>query len=402
MKPLLTLTVVLALSAPARAESRSVLLVVTHDKAGKATVAVHSDDTADRRAAATIEEACKAVAGMKGWGSVVNVSVVTDRRMSRKDRKALFDAIDGNAWLDLASYGPEAPKHLADHFLKPEETGEWQGLEVAAFRDFDDLEVTLGGQKRTAFLVGLRPLGDKAGKVRKDVLTKLEKNTLFARVVTTRGATVGLSVDTFMHHTNDFGHPWDPKTYPYCWSGWGAYNLNAYFLHTRVTTFADTFGRNDRFREQFAGVVKALAAPADPGKKPKPVEDGEALAGTWTLTEIELAGNPRPPGATERWVIGSGRIEWERLRPVTFTATLDATKTPKQIDLEIVEGLGKGGKLRGIYKLTDGKLQVCYCLNPEKNERPTAFAGTDTSGRPLPGNPVFLILRREAKDKGGK
>jgi uncharacterized protein (TIGR03067 family) len=401
VKALLSLTVVLAISAPALAESRSVLLVVTHDKDGKAAVTVHSDDTQDRREAAAVEEACKAVAGMKGWGSVVNVHVVTDRRMSRKDRKALFDAIDANAWLDLASYGPEAPKVLADHFLKPEETGEWQGLEVVAFRDFDDLEVTLGGKKCTAFLVGLQPLGKKDGaeKVRKDVLAKLQKNALWARVVTARGEVVGLSVDTFVHHKNDFGHPWDPKKYPYCWSGWGAYNLNAYFLHAGVTTFKDTFGRNDRYREQFTGVVKALAAPADPAKKPKPAEDEAALAGTWKVTEIELAGNPRPPGANERWVIGDGRIEWERLRPVTFKVTPDATKTPKQIDLEIVEGLGTGGKLKGIYKLTDGKLQVCYFLDPGKDERPSAFAGTDTSGKPLPGNPVFLILRREEKDK---
>lgn len=118
--PLPAIVFALLASAPqVRAESRSVLLVVTHDKDGKATVAVHSDDKQDRREAATVEEACKAVAGMKGWGSTVRVSVATDRALARKDRKALFDAIDGNAWLDLSSYGREAPKNLAEHFLKP-------------------------------------------------------------------------------------------------------------------------------------------------------------------------------------------------------------------------------------------------------------------------------------------
>ena len=49
MKPLLTMAAVLALAAPALAESRSVLVVVTHDKDGKAAVTVHSDDKQDRR-----------------------------------------------------------------------------------------------------------------------------------------------------------------------------------------------------------------------------------------------------------------------------------------------------------------------------------------------------------------
>jgi hypothetical protein len=119
MKPVLAFVAVLALSGPALAESRSVLVVVTHDKDGKAKTAVYSDDKQDRREATVVEEAAKSVAGMKGWGSAVSVYVVTDRRMSRNDRKALFDALDGNAWLDLAYYGDQAPKNLAEYFLKP-------------------------------------------------------------------------------------------------------------------------------------------------------------------------------------------------------------------------------------------------------------------------------------------
>jgi uncharacterized protein (TIGR03067 family) len=146
--------------------------------------------------------------------------------------------------------------------------------------------------------------------------------------------------------------------------------------------------------------VSVCADPV-PGSKPKPMDDNELLTGTWKLTEIELAQNPTPPGPDEKWVIGKGRIEWKgRRRPVTFSYSLDASKSPKQIDLEIVEGLGTGGKLKGIYKLTEGKLQVCYFLDPEKEERPTEFTGTDQLGKALPKNPVFLILRRaDSKDK---
>jgi hypothetical protein len=112
------LAAALGLTAPALAESRSVLLVATHDKDGKVTVTIHSDDRPDRRDAVTVAEACQSVAAMKGWGSSVNVYVVADRKLERKDRKALFDAVDANHWLDLSYYGPEAPKSLAEHFLK--------------------------------------------------------------------------------------------------------------------------------------------------------------------------------------------------------------------------------------------------------------------------------------------
>lgn len=102
MKPSLTLVAAPCSAGAAFAESRSVLVVVTHGKDGKVTVAIHSDDKEDRREVATVEEACKAISDMKGWGSTVSVSVVTGQRMARKDRKALLDAIDTNAWLDLA------------------------------------------------------------------------------------------------------------------------------------------------------------------------------------------------------------------------------------------------------------------------------------------------------------
>lgn len=79
-------------------------------------------------------------------------------------------------------------------------------------------------------------------------------------MVTTRGKAIGLSVDAFAHHANDFGHGWGRTSTGTAGSGWGEYNLNAYFLHAGATTAADTFGRNHRYREQFAEVVKKIEA----------------------------------------------------------------------------------------------------------------------------------------------
>jgi hypothetical protein len=75
MKPLLVVSAVFALAAPALAEGRSVLVVTTHDTDGPVKVTVHSDDERDRRKEVTVGEACTAVAGMRGWGSTVNVYV---------------------------------------------------------------------------------------------------------------------------------------------------------------------------------------------------------------------------------------------------------------------------------------------------------------------------------------
>ncbi|MFO0969868.1 MAG: hypothetical protein U0793_30290 [Gemmataceae bacterium] len=157
---------------------------------------------------------------------------------------------------------------LASHAAPAEVTSPWEGAELVAFKDFDDLEIKLAGQARPAFLVGLRPLHDavKDKKERaalvKDVDARLRRNALSARVVTRQGDRVGLSLDTFMHHKHDFNHLWDPAAYPYCWSGWGAYNFNSYFLFNKTTTFLDNFGTNAIYRESFGRALKAIEAKA--------------------------------------------------------------------------------------------------------------------------------------------
>jgi hypothetical protein len=142
-----------------------------------------------------------------------------------------------------------------------QDAGPWQSAEIVTFTDFDNLEVKLDGQKYKAFLVGLRPLRetiqgkDEQDRLRKSVLAKLRKNSLSARVITKRGEVVGLSIDAFGHHKNDFDHPWDPGEYPYCWTGWFAYNFNTYFLYTKTTRFQDNFGDNTLWRDKFAEVA---------------------------------------------------------------------------------------------------------------------------------------------------
>ena len=77
----------------------------------------------------------------------------------------------------------------------------------------------------------------------------------------------------------------------------------------------------------------------------------------------------------------------------TFTAgrageyTLDATKSPKQIDLKIAGGpKDERGTYKGIYEVTADSLKVQFAL-PGK-ERPAAFAATDG---------ILLTLKRDKK-----
>lgn len=142
--------------------------------------------------------------------------------------------------------------------------GDWQLAEIVAFTDFDDLEVKLDGTTCKAFLVGLRPIREstegkeRQKRARKAVQTQLKQSELFTQVVTKRGEVLGLSIDAFSHRRHGFDHPWDPNKYPYCWSGWGAYNFNTFFLYTKTTTFQDNFGENNHWREYFAQAVKNI------------------------------------------------------------------------------------------------------------------------------------------------
>jgi hypothetical protein len=142
--------------------------------------------------------------------------------------------------------------------------GEWQSAVVVRFTDFDDLEVKLDGMAHQAFFVGLRPIRETTrGKERQErarsaVWAQLKKSELFAQVVTKRGEALGLSLDAFAHRRHGFDHSWDPNQYPYCWSGWGAYNFNTYFLYTKVTTFQDNLGENKAWREYFAQALKKI------------------------------------------------------------------------------------------------------------------------------------------------
>jgi hypothetical protein len=118
MKTLLTLAVGLILVGPAHAEYRIVLIRVHHAKDGKQTVTIRSDVKADRTEAASVDDACKAVKQMTGWGSAVGVHIVSDGGVLAPVDPKLLRAILDNWQMNLVSVDAEIPKGLSADWLK--------------------------------------------------------------------------------------------------------------------------------------------------------------------------------------------------------------------------------------------------------------------------------------------
>jgi len=134
------------------------------------------------------------------------------------------------------------------------------------------MEVKLDGKSCKAFLVGLRPLREawenkkERERIQKEIYATLKESKLFVSVVTKTCDIVRLSLDTFARNKHGFNHDWDPNKYPYCATGWGAYNFNLYFLHRVFTTPHDNFGDNKAF-EDFFHELERKKRNRDPSKK---------------------------------------------------------------------------------------------------------------------------------------
>jgi uncharacterized protein (TIGR03067 family) len=127
-------------------------------------------------------------------------------------------------------------------------------------------------------------------------------------------------------------------------------------------------------------VLCLLVAPKDdPNKK-----DQDALQGDWACDRFVVAGMPLDDDNAQSMFRthkgDSYTLYLFRKKLAGGTFKLDATKTPKQIDL-IPEGKGKAGVVRGIYKLEKDSLTVCYGA-PGK-DRPTAFESKMETGHTL-------------------
>jgi uncharacterized protein (TIGR03067 family) len=137
-----------------------------------------------------------------------------------------------------------------------------------------------------------------------------------------------------------------------------------------------------------AGSVFGLPAlHADDAKPPKDAKDDlKLLEGNWKVVALEADGKKAPPEALKgmRWTFKGSELQPYNPGEKSgekATVKLDSSKTPKHVDLAVLEGPQKGKTTEGIFKLEKDQLVVCL-RDPEaaKKGRPKEFKTEADSG----------------------
>lgn len=116
------------------------------------------------------------------------------------------------------------------------------------------------------------------------------------------------------------------------------------------------------------------------------LSDGSArdllrLQGEWVLVRMEVGGKEV---AAERLVSASLTIQGRRYRLTTRNMTfevelsLDATKSPKEIDMTFLDGPNQDRTGKGIYKFEGNRWIICRSLRPE-DDRPREFSSEEVN-----------------------
>ena len=111
------------------------------------------------------------------------------------------------------------------------------------------------------------------------------------------------------------------------------------------------------------------------------MQDIDLLQGAWTITTLEMDGRQVPSG-----MLGGARIvvQGDRFISTGMGATyegtleLDASSTPRQINMKFAVGPEKGNINPGIYDLQGDTLKLC--LATRGDARPSSFASAPGSG----------------------
>lgn len=114
--------------------------------------------------------------------------------------------------------------------------------------------------------------------------------------------------------------------------------------------------------------------------------EGQAeLNGTWAVIATESDGEsvPKEDLADITVKIDAGKYSLNRSGDAdTGTFTVDATKTPKQMDIRPETGPGGGQTIPAIYEWVGETLRICYSVDGS-GERPDRFSAASGSGRVL-------------------
>ena len=114
--------------------------------------------------------------------------------------------------------------------------------------------------------------------------------------------------------------------------------------------------------------------------------------GTWTFESSETGGKQLPAGELKGLILtfeGDKHTVKKGDEVIQVgTQKLDPSKSPKTIDVTMVEGPHKGTVMLGIYEIDAHTLKVCF--DPEGKTRPTEFKSP-------PGSKNFVNVHKRVK-----
>ena len=142
-------------------------------------------------------------------------------------------------------------------------------------------------------------------------------------------------------------------------------------------------------------VVLSMVVPAfadDPNK-----DDHDEIEGTWKVVSSEIDGKPLAAERIKDMRVvhthkdGVHRFVFKKGDEVQAEGIVkhDEKMSPKGFDTTYTKGINKGQTIKGIYKLDDNKLTVCW--DTDDPERPKDFSSKPGSGH---------TLRVYAREKG--
>ena len=131
----------------------------------------------------------------------------------------------------------------------------------------------------------------------------------------------------------------------------------------------------------------ATVAADDPPKK----DDAESLKGTWKALSVKQGGQNVPEEFVKSMTFNfDGKKYIQKVQDLSEEGnySIDASQSPKTIDLDIKTGNDQGKKQIGIFKIEDGKLTFVVATAGSK-DRPKSF-------KPEEGADVIeFVLERE-------
>jgi uncharacterized protein (TIGR03067 family) len=150
-----------------------------------------------------------------------------------------------------------------------------------------------------------------------------------------------------------------------------------------------------RFRISLAAlfcIVCFTASGAVADDKADRAKETKKFQGTWTIESSVTGGQEIPRDQLKDFiVIYEGEKHTLKHGDKVFqvgTQKIDPTKSPKTVDVTMIEGPDKGKVMLGIYEIDGDTLKVCF--DPHGKKRPTEFKSE-------PGSQNFVNVHKRVK-----